>query len=102
MKTEDLIAACIKAYDTQDKHTDGLMAVIIAVEKAMREDGYVKLPAEWYIAEDGDGDPSIWRPNPLNEHAAHTCLGIRFMAGNAKIEKPVADWLWENIRKGES
>ena len=26
----------------------------------MREDGYVKLPSEWYIAEDGDGDQVIW------------------------------------------
>ncbi len=70
--------------------------------EALRHRGYVKLPTEWYIADDGDGDPSIWRPNPLNEHAVHTCIGIRFMAGNGKIEKPVADWLWENIRKGES
>lgn len=91
-----------KALAHEMRHCNGSMDYARVALEWLQDNGYVKLPAEWYIAEDGDGDPSIWRPNPLNEHAAHTCLGIRFMAGNAQIEKPVADWLWENIRKGES
>jgi hypothetical protein len=72
------------------------------VAKALRDNGYVKLPAGWYIEPDGDGDPSIWRPHPFHADKSHQCIGIRMMAGNAKIEKPVADWLWANIRKVES
>lgn len=100
METEKLLEAAARAYDAVDRHKAGLMAVIMVVEKAMREDGYVKLPPEWYIAEDGDLDHVIWLADagPSDDEL----IGYRFAAGNAKIEKPVADWLWENIRKVES
>lgn len=102
METEKLLEAAARAYDAADRHKAGLMAVIAVVEKAMREDGYVKLPSEWYIAEDGDGDPAIWLEHEGGNSNWDLVVGTRFAAGNAKIEKPIADWLWGNIRKVES
>lgn len=89
-----------KALAHEMRHCNGSMDYARVALEWLQDNGYVKLPAEWYIAPDGDGDLSIWLP--IGNHPHHECIGIRFMAGNADIGKPVADWLWENIRKGES
>ena len=88
MKTEELIAECVRRYNTQTSHETGLLAVIIAVEKAMRDDGYVQLPAEWYIAEDGDGDTTLWMP-AADSAGPDVCIGYRTLSGNARVEKPI-------------
>ena len=65
---------------------------LLAVEGRLVE------PPPFYIAPDADDDPAIWREST---DGPDECVGVRFMAGNAQIESPVAEWLWSVIPSRE-
>ena len=89
-----------KALAHEMRHCNGSMDYARVALEWLQDNGFVQIPREWFIAPDGDGDEVIWMSRP--DQANSLCIGQRFMAGNARIEPEVTEWLWENvIRKDE-
>ena len=95
---EALMRRAYDAYwvgsDDEWTHARGIRNVL----DLLAAEGRLVEPHGFYITPDGDGDPAIWRDEPGGHPVG---VGTRFMAGNARIEPALAEWLWSVIPSRE-
>lgn len=94
---ERLRRKLLQQWAEHDNHF-GTEDVMVATLDLLAAEGRLIEPPPFYLALDADDEWAIWRDVPDGQPE---CLGFRFMTGNARIDRPVAEWLWSVIPSRE-